>query len=296
MPMKKKEKLKASMGFIDLVEHVLYSSFIAIDHETLDNSLCLQGKLILNTEGDQFVRARSLHEAILKPSDMVGRRIKSIDCYNGKVEHIEDWRPSLLEISRAYKSCKLFANRFDIERCSFEELLFQRRIRCDSKGRIEQSVLAATGWSERKQRLVTLGDLAASVYKGIDGNVTATGVVTRTSSSSQAAIYLSIVGQTWWRLLVSASNSPRLVFHSTPKSVLALLSNRDLENSKSRRDALLHWVRSHERSVNSDDEDAVIQVREHLRGKRTAIFGDVNIEIVENVIKADEQLENIVYC
>jgi len=69
-----------------------------------------------------------------------------------------------------------------------------------------------------------------------------------------------------------------------------------LENGKTRRDALLHWVGSHNKKAGGSDADATVEIKEYLRGKREAVFGDLKIEIIENTISADDQLDNIQFA
>jgi len=295
--LKSKERKEVSDSFVSVVEKVLYSSFVAMSHERLDNSVCLEGKTILNTEGDEFVEKKhSIHDAVLKPSDMVGGTYKSIGFINGELSHHVTWRPSMKEISTAYRQCKLFANRVEAESCPLDELVFCHIVCFNSNDEMTYNVRSACGWSERKKKIVALGDLDARMVKGIDGKATATGFVMKNQKSIQADIIMSIYGPTWWQLKVSASNSPRIIFHSTPRSVLALLCNRDLENGKTRRDALLHWVGSHKKRASGNEADAVLEIKEYLRGKTEAVFGDLKIEIIENTISADEQIENIQFA
>lgn len=86
-----------------------------------------------------------------------------------------------------------------------------------------------------------------------------------------------------WSVGFRVNGGPQLILDCSPVTVRDLLCLRDVPEGKKRRDALLHVVSRHCRRPAADElAEATIEVREHLRGSRTAEFGELQFEVRES--------------
>lgn len=69
-----------------------------------------------------------------------------------------------------------------------------------------------------------------------------------------------------WTVHLTQGDSPTLALVTDPWGVLGFFQLRDKPDGKERREALLHWVRAHGRTIRHDPE-VEVEVRQHLRGK-----------------------------
>jgi hypothetical protein len=86
-----------------------------------------------------------------------------------------------------------------------------------------------------------------------------------------------------WSVEFRLPNSPGVWFLADSVGARELLRMRDLPAGRSRRDALLHWVREHWRADRHDAE-AEIQVRQHLRGAEVCSWFGLECRIVPSEV------------
>lgn len=82
-----------------------------------------------------------------------------------------------------------------------------------------------------------------------------------------------------WRVTLGYVGHPTLSFITDPVGAAEVFRLRDVPNGKTRRSALLHWVREHWRQQRKDP-DALTHVREHLRGAQRFTWNDLTCQIV----------------
>lgn len=98
-----------------------------------------------------------------------------------------------------------------------------------------------------------------------------------------------------WGIRFSAPSAPGVVAATDPIGVKELLRMRDVPEGKTRREALLHWVKDHWRQ-NRKDPDVEHQVRQHLRGaEKCSWFGleclivPSNIDVAKNTMATEKK-------
>ena len=77
-----------------------------------------------------------------------------------------------------------------------------------------------------------------------------------------------------WGVHLGYAGYPTINFPTDPTGVLEVFRLRDIPEGKTRRSALLHWVKEHWRK-NRDDPGALTRVQEHMRGQRTFVWNDL---------------------
>ncbi len=95
-------------------------------------------------------------------------------------------------------------------------------------------------------------------------------------------ILVSMVGMepTYWIARVKIEPKvPSLSLITDPIGVRELWKFRDIRSGRTRRDALIHWVRDHWRQSRTD-EQTEIYVREHLRGNDLLSYRGMEVQIL----------------
>lgn len=83
-----------------------------------------------------------------------------------------------------------------------------------------------------------------------------------------------------WHIAVGYSDtSPRLLLPTGPKGAMAFLKHREVEPGQERRAAIKHWVSQHYRE-NSENEDSIVFVRQHLRGHTQFLWNGLFCELL----------------
>jgi hypothetical protein len=81
-----------------------------------------------------------------------------------------------------------------------------------------------------------------------------------------------------WGVHLGYVGYPTINFPTDPTGVLEVFRLRDIPEGKTRRAALLHWVKEHWRQSRNDDA-ALTRVKEHMRGQRTFVWNDLHCTI-----------------
>lgn len=94
-------------------------------------------------------------------------------------------------------------------------------------------------------------------------------------------IFLAAALERWqstvWRTRLAWDGCPAITIPTSPAGIIDLFRLRDIPNGASRRQALLHWVRSHSRSLRNG---SVAEVKAHLRGESRFAWNGLSCEIV----------------
>jgi hypothetical protein len=96
------------------------------------------------------------------------------------------------------------------------------------------------------------------------------------------AVRAQTLARDTWSVRVRLSDAtPSVNLFTDPRGVLNFFRFREIPAGKARRDALIHWVQDHWRRKPeaSEDADAVIHVREHMRGQRVFRWHGMEVEI-----------------
>jgi hypothetical protein len=96
---------------------------------------------------------------------------------------------------------------------------------------------------------------------------------------------------TWIANIRIAETMPSVGLYTDPTGIKDFLKFRDIADGKTRRDALINWVCQHWRQDRNDPE-VEIYVREHLRGKETAQWHGMQVEIKVPPVARERVEEN----
>jgi len=113
-----------------------------------------------------------------------------------------------------------------------------------------------------------------------NGTVIADDPISVTPLSIQFTLELS------WTVTIGTCGKLGLRFFTDPTGARESFRLRDIPNGKSRRAAILHWVRAHSRRIHRDDPSAMADVMKHLRGQREFVWNDLRVAIHPSVSDA----------
>lgn len=80
----------------------------------------------------------------------------------------------------------------------------------------------------------------------------------------------------FWRIVISSKSGLSISIATDPQGAIELLRLRDVPPGKTRRDAILHWVRAHSRKKR---DGGVADIRRHMRGRTEFDWGDLTFSI-----------------
>jgi len=82
-----------------------------------------------------------------------------------------------------------------------------------------------------------------------------------------------------WRVVLGYVGHPTMSFVTDPVGAAEVFRLRDIPEGKTRRTAMMHWVREHWRQQRKDP-NAFTHVREHLRGAERFVWNGLSCQIV----------------
>lgn len=101
-----------------------------------------------------------------------------------------------------------------------------------------------------------------------------------TNDMCQVLLGIAFTRDVQWRVVVHGQRGMSLSFPTNASGAMAAFKQRDKDPGKNRRTALRNWVKEHYRKRSSDDTDAEVKVRQHLRGRTPFKWLGLDCELV----------------